>query len=64
MVRYQAKLNENIQVNFNNSKEMSYWAKKMNLDPLQLQKKFEEIGSISKTITYCQQLKNQTSTTN
>ena len=58
-MRYQEKLNPNVQVNFNKSKEISYWAKKMNMDSLQLQKKFQEFGSISKTIAYCQSNQQQ-----
>ncbi len=59
MVHYQEKLNSNVQVNLNKSKEISYWAKKMNMNSAQLQKKFEELGSISRTIAYCQQHSQQ-----
>ncbi|MFP5041065.1 hypothetical protein [Parasediminibacterium sp. JCM 36343] len=53
MIRHKEKLNPNVQVNFNKSKEMAYWAKKLNLNAADLQKKFEEFGSsISHTIAY------------
>ena len=56
MIRHKEKLNDNVQVNFNKSSEISYWAKKLNMNELELQKKFQEMGSsISKTIAYCQQ---------
>ena len=45
------KLNTSVQVNFNHSKEIAYWAKKYNITPLAFQKAFEESGySISKTL--------------
>ncbi len=45
------KLSENVQVNFNHSKEVAYWSKKYNISPLVFQKAFEESGySISKTL--------------
>ena len=55
MIRRKEKLNENVQVNFNKSPEISYWAKKLNMNEMELQKTFKEMGSsISKTIAYCQ----------
>lgn len=55
MVRIQKeKLNANISTNFNKSTEISYWAKKLNMSPFQLQKVFMEQGSITKTIAYCE----------
>jgi len=48
------KLNSNIQVNFNGSREVAYWSKKYNISQDILQKIFEDNGfSISKTINYC-----------
>jgi hypothetical protein len=45
------KLSENMQVNFNHSKEIAYWAKKYNISPQLFQKVFEESGySISRTL--------------
>jgi len=45
------KLNSSVQVNFNHSKEIAYWAKKYNVTPSIFQKAFEEAGySISKTL--------------
>ena len=45
------KLNENVQVNFNHSKEIAYWSKKYNVSPVMFQKAFEQSGySISKTL--------------
>jgi len=45
------KLSENLQVNFNHSKEIAYWAKKYNITPAIFQKTFEEAGySIPKTL--------------
>lgn len=50
------KLDSNIQVNFNKSKEVDYWAKKLNISSIELQKKFEQFDfSISKLIAYYQQ---------
>jgi hypothetical protein len=49
------KLNENIQVNFNHSKEIAYWSKKYNTSPVIFQKAFEQSGySISKTLQLLQ----------
>jgi len=48
------KLNSNVQVNFNGSREIAYWSKKYNISQDILQKIFEDSGySISKTINYC-----------
>ena len=50
------KLSENVQVNFNHSKEILYWSKKYNISPEQFQKTFKENGySISKTLAFCNQ---------
>jgi len=48
------KLNSNVQVNFNGSREVAYWSKKYNISQDILQKIFQDNGfSISKTINYC-----------
>jgi ABC-type tungstate transport system permease subunit len=48
------KLNENVQVNFNHSKEIAYWSKKYNISPEIFKKAFEQAGhSISKTLQLC-----------
>lgn len=45
------KLNPSVQVNFNHSKEIAYWAKKFNISPTEFQKAFEKSGhSIAKTL--------------
>jgi len=50
------KLSEDIQVNFNHSKEVAYWAKKYNISPQLLQKAFRESGySISRTLQFFNQ---------
>ena len=50
------KISDNVQVNFNHSKEVVYWAKKYNVSPSLFQKAFEESGySISKTLKLLQQ---------
>jgi hypothetical protein len=50
------RVNENVQVNFNQSSEIAYWAKKYNVSPAIFQKTFEETGgSITKTLTLCMQ---------
>jgi hypothetical protein len=50
------KVSESIQVNFNHSKEIAYWAKKYNVSPVIFQKAFEQAGhSISKTLELLQQ---------
>lgn len=47
---------DNIQVNFNISKEVAYWARKYNIEPQQLKSIFEQTGySISRTILLMQQ---------
>jgi hypothetical protein len=51
MTQVKEKLSDNVQVNFNHSKEIAYWSKKFNISPLTFQKIFEESGySISKTL--------------
>jgi AraC-like DNA-binding protein len=56
MTQVKEKLSENIQTNFNHSKEVAYWAKKFNISPSVFQKAFEECGySISKTLQLCNQ---------
>ena len=48
------KLNANVQVNFNGSREIAYWSKKYNISQEILQQIFQNNGfSISKTINYC-----------
>ncbi len=48
------KVSENTQVNFNQSKEISYWAKKFNISPEAFQQIFQEHNnSISRTLAYC-----------
>jgi len=50
------KLNENVQVNFNHSKEIAYWAKKNNISPQLFQKAFKDSGySIAKALELCNQ---------
>ena len=50
------KLSEDIQVNFNHSREVAYWAKKYNISPQLFQKVFQESGySISRTLQYFNQ---------
>lgn len=45
------KTHENVQVNFNLSKEIAYWAKKYNITPEELKHLFERTGySITQTI--------------
>jgi len=49
------KLNENVQVNFNHSKEIAYWSKKYNTDPSIFKKAFEQSGySVPKTLQLLQ----------
>ena len=49
------KLNENVQVNFNHSKEVAYWIKKYNITPATFQKAFEQSNySIAKTLQLLQ----------
>ena len=48
------KLSEDVQVNFNHSKEISYWAKKYNITPQVFHEIFKENSySISKTLAVC-----------
>jgi hypothetical protein len=48
------KLSENVEVNFNHSKEIAYWAKKYNISPEIFHKAFEEAGhSVSKALELC-----------
>jgi len=55
MTLVKEKLSENIQVNFNHSKEIAYWSKKYNISPATFQKAFEEAGySITKTLQILQ----------
>jgi len=54
------KISENVQVNFNHSKEIAYWAKKNNISPQLFKKVFEESGnSISKTLAIFNQKFNR-----
>jgi len=56
------RLNDNVQVNFNHSKEISYWSKKYNISPEMFRKAFEESGySISKTLQLCNEGLNKLS---
>ncbi len=46
------KLNQNVQVNFNRSQEIAYWAKKHNVEPTLFQKIFQQNGnSVTKTLS-------------
>jgi len=48
------KVNENVSVNFNQSEEIAYWAKKYNVNPDLFKRTFEKCGySISKTLAEC-----------
>lgn len=52
MIKRNEKKNENVQVNFNQSKEIAYWAKKYNISPEHFQQLFKEAGySISRLMT-------------
>lgn len=54
MTQSKEKLSENVQVNFNHSKEVAYWSKKYDVSPSVFQKAFEQSGhSISKTLQIC-----------
>lgn len=54
MAQAKEKINENVQVNFNHSKEITHWAKQYKITPSQFQKAFEESGhSIAKTLQLC-----------
>jgi hypothetical protein len=56
MTHTKEKISQNVQVNFNHSKEIVYWAKKYNVSPDIFQKAFEQSGhSISKTLELLQQ---------
>ena len=56
MTQAKEKLSENIQANFNHSKEIAYWAKKYNVSPSIFQKAFEQSGySILKTLQLLQE---------
>jgi len=51
MTQVKEKLSENVQTNFNHSKEIAYWAKQYDISPGIFQKAFEESGySITKTL--------------
>ncbi len=48
------KMNENPQINFNQSREIAYWAKKFNISAESFQQIFQNNNfSISKTLAYC-----------
>lgn len=48
------KLNENTQVNFNQSREVAYWAKKFNMSQQAFQQIFQDNNfSIAKTLAVC-----------
>ena len=52
MINYKEKRSENVQVNFNQSKEVAYWAKKYNMSPEHFQQLFKEAAySISRLMT-------------
>jgi len=56
MTQVKQKLSDNVQTNFNHSKEIIYWAKKYNVSPSVFQKAFEESGySVSKALQRLQQ---------
>lgn len=51
-INSKAKLSENVQVNFHQSKEIAYWANKYNLNIEKFQQLFREAGySISKLLS-------------
>ena len=53
--RIKEKLSENVQVNFNHSKEIAYWLKKFNISPQLFQKALRENdNSISRTLAFLQ----------
>lgn len=57
MTQVKEKISENVQVNFNHSKEVAYWAKKYNISPEKFKKAFERSGySISKTLQLCSEI--------
>jgi hypothetical protein len=50
----EVKLNENTQVNFNQSREIAYWAKKFNMSQEAFQQVFQDNNfSITKTLAAC-----------
>lgn len=50
----EVKLNDNTQVNFNQSREIAYWAKKFNMSQEAFQQIFQDNNySISKTLAAC-----------
>ena len=52
--RRKEKINENPQINFNQSREIAYWAKKFNISAQSFQQIFQNHNySISKTLAYC-----------
>ncbi len=56
MTQAKQKLSENIQTNFNHSKEIAYWAKKYNVSPDRFKKAFEQSGySVLKTLQLLQE---------
>ncbi|MFT4154170.1 hypothetical protein [Parafilimonas sp.] len=55
MTQPKEKISNNIQANFNHSKEVAYWSKKYNVSPVIFQKAFEQSGySVSKTLQLLQ----------
>jgi hypothetical protein len=52
---YKQKLHSNVQINFSRAGEISYWAKKLNIESHELQKQFEHFDfSMSKVIAHYQ----------
>ncbi len=48
------KVNDNPQINFNQSREIAYWAKKFNMTADSFQRIFQNNNySISKTLAFC-----------
>ena len=48
------KVNDNLQINFNHSKEIAYWAKKFNISSESFQQIFQNNNySITKTLAFC-----------
>ncbi|MGN6213639.1 DUF3606 domain-containing protein [Parafilimonas sp.] len=59
MTQPKEKISNNVQTNFNHSKEVAYWSKKFNISPAAFQKAFEQSGfSISKTLQLLQEQAN------
>lgn len=55
MTMSKEKISDNVQVNFNHSKEIAYWSKKYNISPSTFQKAFQQAGySIPKTLQILQ----------